>query len=486
MRPGDQVPLERNYQGNGSKGSVMVDGSFTCPAGVDYVSIDGVEDYPMDTPKAPRFSYWYPEGHPSRPSDVNAGDGQIRQRLSCVGANGAISTRTQSTAANLTASTALDVPELTCPDGSVIASFGADWVPGTSGVPEQTIVPQTTTAEWAQEIPGKWPACMTEECFLQLWDAHANESCGELAVGCLDWYVSATRAADYECRWGPYEVDLSFCSVFRDPGSVQPNATVTPGGQLTRVDWPTLNLTSGVAERAIERARTRYTEDACAALGEAVRPRVEQVSVPDMVLVCMAQGIAPGLNFALRSWPSTGPSPLVTALVETADGDPITILEPECNHLALDGRCLDEEGPETEPEPEPAGSGVRPPPNCLDGAARQQLIDSMDVEVHHMATHYGEIGKTFQQIADKYQLDVKTGAWNMHAIPHAGPHPWNYHNWVLQRMRAADLVAQAFPEDEQADVFLAEFERNVVDVVKEDPTVVRAAYWKCRDYYRWR
>lgn len=71
-------------------------------------------------------------------------------------------------------------------------------------------------------------------------------------------------------------------------------------------------------------------------------------------------------------------------------------------------------------------------------------------------------------------------------MAHAGPHPWNYHNWVLQRMRAADVVAQQHPVEEQSTVFLAEFQREVVDVVLEDPTVVRAAYWKCRDYYRWR
>ena len=81
---------------------------------------------------------------------------------------------------------------------------------------------------------------------------------------------------------------------------------------------------------------------------------------------------------------------------------------------------------------------------------------------------------------------MKSGAWNLHSMPHAGPHPWNYHNWVLERMQEADELAQRAPADEQMGVFLDEFQRRVVDVVLADPTVVRAAYWKCRDFYKWR
>lgn len=53
-------------------------------------------------------------------------------------------------------------------------------------------------------------------------------------------------------------------------------------------------------------------------------------------------------------------------------------------------------------------------------------------------------------------------------------------------MQEADELAQQAPADEQVGVFLGEFQRQVVDVVLADPTVVRAAYWKCRDFYKWR
>lgn len=77
-----------------------------------------------------------------------------------------------------------------------------------------------------------------------------------------------------------------------------------------------------------------------------------------------------------------------------------------------------------------------------------------------------------------------TRAWNLHSMPHAGPHPWNYHNWVLERMQEADDYAQQFPTEQRTAAFLAEFQREVVDFALADPTVVRAAYWKCRDYYK--
>ncbi|WP_203676573.1 hypothetical protein, partial [Cellulomonas phragmiteti] len=77
--------------------------------------------------------------------------------------------------------------------------------------------------------------------------------------------------------------------------------------------------------------------------------------------------------------------------------------------------------------------------------------------------------------------------WNVFTIKHAGPHPWNYHNWVLTNMEIADDLAQTEPTSEARRArFIAEFKRLVVDVVKTDPTIVRAAYWKCRDDYRWR
>jgi hypothetical protein len=58
------------------------------------------------------------------------------------------------------------------------------------------------------------------------------------------------------------------------------------------------------------------------------------------------------------------------------------------------------------------------------------------------------------------------------------------HSWVYQNMLEADEIAQGFPPHERTTVYLEEFGAAVVNVVVADPTIVRAAYWKCRDYYR--
>jgi hypothetical protein len=458
--------------------------SGTKRGGFDHVEI-------VNWPVSRVLGAYYPPGHPDRPAGVEAGEGTLLRRISCIDADGVITNLTQEWTGNIAHGGRYELPALTCPTGSAVSAFGSDWTPAVPGSDSSTVVPDTSTPAWVRDLPGSYPECLSAgaDCRLHLYrlDTGAATTCGVAAIDCPDWYVDPARSSNYGCGLGPYQVDLSFCSVFRDPGRVLPNGTVAPNGTSTSSPWPTLELSTQVVARAIGRLADRYGTDACAALGEAVRPRVPATSVPDAVLVCEHLGISTALQWILRVSPDHL-APLVEALVESTDGQPITILEPDCNQLATDGRCLDEDGTESEPEPQPdpSGSGVRPPPNCLDDVGRQQLIESMDEEAHHMATHYGAWGARFQAIASKYGLNVKTGAWNLHSMPHAGPHPWNYHNWVLERMQEADDLAQQFPAAEQAGVFLSEFQRAVVDVVKADPTVVRTAYWKCRDYYRWR
>ena len=60
-------------------------------------------------------------------------------------------------------------------------------------------------------------------------------------------------------------------------------------------------------------------------------------------------------------------------------------------------------------------------------------------------------------------------------MPHRGPHPKEYHQWVLDNMEYIDEVAQG-----DATTFKALFKQWVTDVVENDPTIVRVAYWKCR------
>jgi len=437
---------------------------------------------------------YYPPGSPNRtapnPIVSEVATGTYIRTVQCQDSTGKIQSVSHGAILDASPGAVFPLPEVACPTGTSPVGFSSRWVPA-DGSASQVITPSTPYPDWALNIRRDFPDCAGGQCIVELFRSTSGTdvSCGYAATSCPDWYISPTRATDYTCRWGPYEVELHYCSIFRDPGFLLPNSFPgADGGSVYRA-WPPLDLTTAVAQRAAGRIVARYGEGACAAVGEAVRSALAQVSIPDMVLVCRAQGLATGMDFALRSWPASGPGPLVDALVETADGDPITVLEPECNHLSSDGRCLDDEGIESEPEaqPDPAGSGVRPPPNCLDDTARQQLINSMRWEDHHMATHFGVWGERFQRIFDAYGLNGKTGAWNLHNMKHAGPHPWNYHNWVMQRVQAAHEYAQTFPTlEEQREAFLDEFEREIVDVVLQDPTVVRAAYWKCRDDYRWR
>jgi len=108
---------------------------------------------------------------------------------------------------------------------------------------------------------------------------------------------------------------------------------------------------------------------------------------------------------------------------------------------------------------------------------RQALLEGMPEQFHHMASDkHSEWSPRFRRIADRYGLSITDSAreWNVHEIPHRGPHHPDYHQWVLDNMEAADEVA-----DGDVAVFRDLFSRWVVQVVRSDPTIVRWAYWDC-------
>lgn len=99
----------------------------------------------------------------------------------------------------------------------------------------------------------------------------------------------------------------------------------------------------------------------------------------------------------------------------------------------------------------------------------------MPEQNHHLATHYGAWGVEFQGIADIYGLSVENGTdWNVLRIPHRGPHPAEYHQWVLDNMQLIHEIAQG-----DVATFKSLFEQWVTNVVRDDETIVRVAYWKC-------
>lgn len=71
-----------------------------------------------------------------------------------------------------------------------------------------------------------------------------------------------------------------------------------------------------------------------------------------------------------------------------------------------------------------------------------------------------------EKIAKRYGLDLDDD-WNRMSLPHNGKHPATYHKFVLEEMRANSKIAG----NSQAK-FLAAYNKNVIDVVVEDPAIL--------------
>lgn len=225
-------------------------------------------------------------------------------------------------------------------------------------------------------------------------------------------------------------------------------------------------------------------EEACMRLGEAVRTNALHSSVPDATLVCNASGMQKALQLVANTAGAMGVVAAVQSLADTDSGPQPPSYQPDCDHIGTDGACLDQGSPAAEPAPEPepgggaigGGGGIPPRDNCLDEESRTLLEDSMPDQYHHMATQYGTWGEAFQAIADRYGLSVSDSArsWNVHRMAHRGPHPAEYHQWVLDNMELADETANG-----DVTAFRALFDQWVTQTVLDDPTIVRVAYWKC-------
>jgi len=256
-------------------------------------------------------------------------------------------------------------------------------------------------------------------------------------------------------------------------------------------------------------------EGACADLGAAAQTHAVESSVSDATLVCNASGLPAAVKFIALTAGAAGTAVAIATLWQAA-ADPMGLqpptqptdpppdptnptgppgpanppggpADPRCD----DDDCIEPGRPgelgltdvsslEAEPEPDPAGAGIPPRKNCLDSAARDLLEDSMPLQYHHVATKYAEWGDAFQDILDDYELSLSVEdsarAWNVFPIPHRGPHPVEYHQWVLENF---ELAAKTAGHGNSAE-FASLFRKWVVDRVKADPTIVRDAYWKCR------
>jgi hypothetical protein len=88
-------------------------------------------------------------------------------------------------------------------------------------------------------------------------------------------------------------------------------------------------------------------------------------------------------------------------------------------------------------------------------------------EMHHFATNkHSFYAPRFKRIVRRYGLDLD-GDWNKMLLPHRGRHPHSYHDRVFEGMDAANKAARG-----DVDSFLQMFNRNVIDPVVADPTLL--------------
>lgn len=432
---------------------------------------------------------YYPPGHPDRPPGIEAGQGKITRWITCEGPDGPLAIES-AWYGNIATGGEYELPALTCPAGMVAGTFGADWDAATPGIPTQLIVPATPNAQWVRDIVGLYPDCLENDCRLELLHRTetGSQTCGDLAELCPNWYVEAVRGTDHLCKWGPYDVDLDRCSVYREPGKISPNARINDNGGVEYLPWPAPDLTSAPVATLRSLLASRYGPDErCAVLGEKIRHFAPEVAVPDAVLVCDALGVQAALSFAAKTG-SVDWGLVFLALLDAVHGDEPTYIEPDCGNLRTDGVCLDDDGsliPEEEPEPAPAGGGIPLPPNCVeDPSALQDLRDALNakaqVEDHHLAT---DKHKTFTPqfkalLRDNFPtagLDLTNDSWNHLDKLQRGNHPPQYHKWVYRNMELAAEQANGDPL-----VFTALFEAWVkVPIDQADPLVLRWAYWRC-------
>lgn len=194
--------------------------------------------------------WYYTPASPLRPPLVDLTTARVTRQVDCVGPAGAFVRITSSTTIQVVAGSEWEYPALTCPEGMVVGTFSADLTPSGTGAQTQTLVPETDTG--LSDYVNDYPECVSSTCLLRLFKVAPNgnaTSCGVQAIACPDWYTDPTRSEDYECHFGPYTVDLSYCSTYRVPGQTLPNAQVKPDGTTEVVPWPETPTTTDPGTR---------------------------------------------------------------------------------------------------------------------------------------------------------------------------------------------------------------------------------------------
>lgn len=96
--------------------------------------------------------------------------------------------------------------------------------------------------------------------------------------------------------------------------------------------------------------------------------------------------------------------------------------------------------------------------------------------IHHIASnkHLSKYTAQFEVIANKYGLELN-GAWNkvdISDVDHYSKHPAQYHEFVLNGMKAADLEAAGNPTK-----FLKLFDKYVKQPLLQNPNILNKTGW---------
>jgi RHS repeat-associated protein len=99
-------------------------------------------------------------------------------------------------------------------------------------------------------------------------------------------------------------------------------------------------------------------------------------------------------------------------------------------------------------------------------------------QMHHFATNKNKtFTPKFEEIAEKFGLDLDD-AWNKLPVPgHSGRHPNDYHTWVLDQMND---IANSLSNCKKncADRFIEKFNEKVIQPVMKTPDMLKKKFWE--------
>lgn len=162
---------------------------------------------------------WYPPGHSLYEPALAGFIGTMESTYVCRTSTG--SNNTYSRSVEVSSSEAyvdVSLERFTCPASELLMSALVEWV-----TPEATqVVYDYEAPSWVPETPAEWQNCGELNCELRLYDG--TQYCGQYAIGCPEWFENPD---DYNCKFGPYAVDLNYCAMYRKPGEIRPTGRVT-------------------------------------------------------------------------------------------------------------------------------------------------------------------------------------------------------------------------------------------------------------------